>query len=571
MVLKKIDVKRFSVKNIIPIAIFTLLSLFSIYKLITTQPKLYGDGTEYLFMQEAIRNHFSPDIQIQDLQSAQEILNEAGFKHENRYLKGLQGFVSKKHQPMKQYWGVFTSKDQKYYCYHFWFYSAVTAPFAEILSLFNLYQLNSFQLVNYLIILFVVFYALFFSKLDSIKKIAASLFFILSGILWYAKLSHPEVFSASFIFISLLFIQQRRYGWSIFFCGIAALQNLPLVLFAPFIFIAYLSFEKFQVKYFIWYGAISIISIIPLLFYYYHFNVISLISYGNLLSHDYVSLKRFSSVFFDLNQGMIVNIPVMLLIFIIAFLLNIRKRKNAYSFNNFILFIVLLISYPCIQQHNWNSGGLRYVSWISMFIVAWLVFEIDWNKKYNKTVLLPIIVILQLTYIISEPNRKSVKFNRLSNWVFNHCPSLYNPVPEIFGERVLNHEVSVFTRLTDTYYYKDKKGIIRKISVHLDSLSTLSISPIYDGIIAQAKFKSKIIEGRTYINIPRNALKSKQYSLSCSCEKSSNNKEYIISDKKEKLMFDLKHATSNNAFDGNMSIAVPPGKTIRLGKRGHAS
>ncbi|MDP4227566.1 MAG: hypothetical protein Q8910_14420, partial [Bacteroidota bacterium] len=140
-------------------------------------PSLSGDGAEYLLISEAFYNHGTPDIRPEDARGAQNILYGNGDKGMHPYYAGLSGFLKQPHKLLDQYWGLFASKNSRLYGYHFWFYSLTVVPLIFLLKLLGLNQLLAFQLTNYLFMLLVLAYIIWFSKLrDKLKMLAMFLF-----------------------------------------------------------------------------------------------------------------------------------------------------------------------------------------------------------------------------------------------------------------------------------------------------------------------------------------------------------------------------------------------------------
>ncbi len=167
---------------------------------------LFGDGQEYLYMQEAFANHLSPDIRPVDLEKSQQILYANGDKVPDGYLNGLKNFLLNNPEPGQQYWGAFIAKNGKAYCYHFWMYSLSCLPVELFLKVFHLNQLKSFQITNLLFLFLVIWYLFFKSKLSESRKLIAGVLFLFSGNIWYIIRTHPEIFLLVSSFFSLVVI-----------------------------------------------------------------------------------------------------------------------------------------------------------------------------------------------------------------------------------------------------------------------------------------------------------------------------------------------------------------------------
>lgn len=467
---------------------------------IISKASLFGDGQEYLFMQEAFVNHFSPDIRPVDLETSQQILYAKGDTVADGYLSGLKGLLLNNPTPGQQYWGAFIAENGKAYCYHFWMYSLCCMPVDLFLKAFHFNQLKSFQITNLLLIFLVIWYLLFKSRLTELQKFIAGILFLFSGTIWYILRTHPEIFSASLLFLALLLLYDRRYYLSVLLASVASFQNPPILFTVAFILFKYYLDNGFQFKKLLMLGITGSVSLLPMLFYYWYFGSPNLIMKSGMTDSSFISAHRLLSLFFDLNQGLILSIPLVFLVFLghAAYRITFHLKKSLTSISYILLLILLAI--PSLPQRNWNMGAViisRYALWISMPVLIYLVMEIKWDKLYKK-IGIAVILISQVYLVTSKGGLLAgaggyVQFNKLSRFVLDHCPSIYNPDPEIFGERALGHE-EVHPNDSPVKYF-DSKGNLKKIMVYKDYLDSLSVE--YPEL---KNSRHKVYNGWVYIN-----------------------------------------------------------------------
>ncbi|MFW5803870.1 MAG: hypothetical protein ACOCWG_01410, partial [bacterium] len=464
-------------------------------------PIVPGDGVEYVFMQESWNNHFSPDIRTEDLNSSLKILQKNDIYDPYGYLTGLKGFFKESKDPLSQYWGVFKSYSGKHYCYHFWFYSLLNVPARKILSFFHFNELKSFQITNILLLILVLIYIISGSKLNELEKFLAIILFTISANLWYLRWPHPEVFSSVTLFFSILFLHDRRYLFSILIAAIGSFQNPPIAFIIPFVILKYYMDNGFDIKKILLLSLTGLTCLYPSIFYYFHFKVPNLIIYSSYVNKDFLNIRRFSSLFFDLNQGMIISLPIILPVFIIIVLQKLVHVRKL-SFNMFYPLLLIAMAIPSIQQANWNMGEsviVRYALWLSVIIMFYFIKEFNWYLLKNK-VLMTLVIISQIIivsiYEIHNPKLwKYVELNKVSKFIFTNFPALYNPEPEIFAERVLNREGVSEDESPIIFYGKD--NVPTKILIHESNFEE-KISEILPGV---QKKDLKFRYGWAYINL----------------------------------------------------------------------
>ncbi len=497
---------------------FNILIFFAITCLLIWQsgfrlkPALTGDGPEYLVITTAVSRHATPDIRLADIKQSQKILYANGDSIPNSYYKGLQNFVTKKPKPLQGYWGIFTSKDGKFYGYHFWFYSMLCAPAKLLLQTFSGNPLRCFMLTNAFFIILVLVYILWFSKLNELQKTAAIIFFVTGCNTWYLYWTHPEVYSTACIFLACILLFDRRFALSILFAALGSLQNPPIAFLIPFVLLRFVSLHGFQWKQLLFFCAIGALSLLPSAFYFYNFGTPNLIMFIHATDVKYITFRRLLSLLFDINQGMILSIPFILLLFfghsVFKFIQisgssikatrkkEIAKKQSiSGSFNLWFPLILIAMAIPSMQQINWNMGEsviVRYATWMSMLPVSYIIYEMNWYRIRNIVVLIVLIAsqiaVTQYFGGFTPEGWRYVAFYKHSRFVLNHYPCLYNPEPEIFAERVMHREE--VTPDASPVFYKTPNGIVTKALVHKDYLKKLDDKLQIDNNILSKKIKN---------------------------------------------------------------------------------
>ncbi|MFH5181201.1 hypothetical protein ACHHV8_00295 [Paenibacillus sp. TAB 01] len=418
--------KIFTVKKYIK-ACFIIFSVILICMSLYHKPNRYGDGWEYFGMTLSFVNHLSPDLRQEDI--------------EMRHKVAIQDNIDANIIKEIDYSGYFEDLKGDYYSYHFWFYSLICVPFYLMLKVFHFDTFKVFQVINSLMYILMIWWIIYRNSFCVKKKIWLVIVSFFNPILFYIPWSHTEVFSYVFLFIGLLEFLERRLIVSVLLISIASLQNPAIAVISACIVLFHLYESKKLDKRFIILSLCSCIVLIPYLFYYIKFNQFNIIASTGIASVKLISISKILSLFFDLNFGMIVYIPVIVVCLLCALF---TRKRSAVLWG----IILIMMSVVCATQANWNSGMMyinRYTVWmIPVVIIATLDFIV--KLKTKNIIILTVLFIFTsgpvISYcIIKYDGSNYIKFSPLARYVMSATPSLYQPPYEVFVERALGKEV----------------------------------------------------------------------------------------------------------------------------------
>lgn len=482
---RRLYTQKFSVIFIV------ILAIILIFYSLKTIPIKQGDGYEYALILQSFFNHFSPDIRETDISSLLKIVESQPSSYDVKVLQGM--LEALKNGANEIYLGILKSNNGEYFGYHFWLYSLINLPAKVFLAAFRLNELKAFQLTNSLLISLTLVYVLLFSKQSAFVRWAIALLYLAGCSFFYLRWPHPEVFIAALILISgCAFIDQRLH-FSAIAATLATLQN-PSVIFllaSVFIFFIVKNYRSDSsrhpimfIKKHIWIALIVAFSFFPYAFYYYHYRTPNLITQRGFVDPSLISLERFISTLFDLNQGLIVGFPgIMIGVFIVLgyrlIQALLKKKQPAFNQADILLVVFLLMLQPTLSQTNWNHGQeifSRYTFWTAMALIVWLGANLTELQGVLRYSLLPLMLILQLfpneLFFRRAGDGHYLKMKSQAAWVLSNFPNLYNPEPEIFAERVREYEKFGETiapnKLDSPFIYLDSTGNIRKILIHRD-------------------------------------------------------------------------------------------------------
>ena len=470
---------------------------------------LKGDGHEYALMLESFRNHGTPDLQPEDVISANLVYGGSDSVCCNLYFAALKGFCSVKQAHMASNAGYYGALNGKLYCYHFWSYSLMALPVKLVIEAFGGNESKALQSFNVLLFVSVLAYILFLFKAERfVRYLVAGLFFF-SANFFYLVWIHPEIFSSTLLFLGFLLLMDKRHGWSALVIALASTQNPPIAFYLPLVALAVFLEHGFDIKRLATVTALGMLCLVPPVFYYANFGVTNLIIHFGFVDPALMGFDRFISLFFDLNQGMIYAIPLILILTPVFFVIAIRdfERKNLWMY--LVPVFGVLVVLPGLQQNNWNAGCAvicRYALWCSVPFTIFFVLAFNWDKLKNKIfagiIILSQVVLLMMNGWHHPDGGDYVELSVASRYMLDNHPSWYNPDPEIFCERVLNEEGDYKSK--GICVYANPQGEIRKVLLCKgaeDSLKSLAIPrETVDKAMAGLTFNKR---GYTYLNFSK--------------------------------------------------------------------
>lgn len=451
------------------------------------EPYVEGDGFEYALLTESFYNHGSPDFQKQDIES---FIFELGKYHnmdvfpKYPYLHGYKDFLNIEKLEFKRgYGGFFVAKNHKLYGYHFYTYSLVSLPAKVICKLTNLSPLTAFHLTNAFFIIIVCALLLFYNT----KNIYVGFFSVISfcfGVnYWYLGWEHTEIFTTCLVAISLMCFFRGNRLWSLFVLAIAVTQTQTLMILLAALSLIILIEDKINFKILIKLVGIFCIAFIPALFYYYHFETTNLIKDMGYLDQRCITFNRLFGLYFDLNQGMILSLPLILPVYIISLsyfiLTKFRDWRNLIKHLSLPISIII-ITVISSSMINWNPGQTivhRYTTWIGAVVFIHFFELLRFNDEKWKLVLLNTSALVQIFICfyfqkINNFDWEPSEHKNIAAWVLKTDPDLYNPDPTIFAVRTMQ-QYDLLNQTAPIFYF-DNDHNLKKVMFHKKNISDLN-------------------------------------------------------------------------------------------------
>jgi hypothetical protein len=411
-----------------------LLQLFFLYG-----PLHNGDTTEYTLTTIAIANHASPDIRLRDIEDGLRQLPNMRYTYQ-LLIEDMSGPKVAVDLPFLY------GRQHQVYSVHFFAFSALAAIPYKLALLAGLPPFSCYYIVNLFCLLLL---GLSLRRLSggNLPALAGVALFLACGGWLYLRWTSPELMSAAALLAGMALFCANAPLRGGLLIGAAALQNPSIgaaLAFMPLLRLAMhgragqdwrsLAGVALQGRR----GCAGLLlglatAALAPLWNLYQFGYLSAIAHY-YTRPDYISLLRLHSLFFDLSQGMILAVPALLALLL---LWTWRGRVGGRWLLAGCCALMLVMALPALPVVNWNSGAqgiMRYAFWAAMPLLFALLWQ--WRERAVWQPAMALVLVLQAYAMRALEDYHYTAFSPLAMSVMKHAPALYNPEPELFGERV---------------------------------------------------------------------------------------------------------------------------------------
>ena len=417
----------------------SLCALLALYK-----PYYGGDVVEYAVATVAIADHGSPDIRPGDIARVRALLPGMFVEPYDLLERGMRA------GEQQLYAAFVRGRDGDVFPVHYFGYSLLAAAPFKLFEALGIPPFKAFQAVN-LAAVFVLGLALrrFFGS-DAKAWLGLGLFMLCGGAL-YLHWTSPECVSAALLLAGLLFYTSGAPLAGSLLAGLAGQQNPTILFFFVFapLFKLWLDYDRalgvmanlraqLTRRNILGLAGGMAVFALPPLFNLWQFGVPNIIA--KLFSDpSLIGATRLVSFYFDLNQGMIVGIPGLLLVLFLSL-----RRMDGRVRGVLLLaaLMTLALALPALAVLNWNSGAagvMRYAFWAAMpFVFALLVLL----RRLPRWPQLAVVGLAasQAAAMVHAGSYDYVHFSPVTSLLLEHAPQRYHPEPEIFAERAGHHD-----------------------------------------------------------------------------------------------------------------------------------
>ena len=328
---------------------------------------------------------------------------------------------------------------------HFWFYSALVAPWVWVVEALHLSLNYAFTIVNLALLLLACWVA-------SSRMTASSAALVLAGpIFWWIDKAHTEVFTFSLLSMAFLLFRDAPW-WSLVCLGAAATQNPPIAALVPlFALAAVFSKRELLRARRLWIGSVAALMLAIL------HPVYSIVRFGMLSrllaqsSQQLSSLESLGVVVWDPNLGLIAGDPPLVAAMATLVVLLLLKASRSFLRAEVILSMaaaaLFLASFA--QTVNFNHGGTpgmsRYALWLIPLAIP-LLQQIELHGTAFSRRFVPSAATISCVWCLFafHPGlpEEYGKPSWLGSYLWTRWPSLNNPLPEVFAERLGGGDLS---------------------------------------------------------------------------------------------------------------------------------
>ncbi|MDN7931015.1 hypothetical protein QZM52_06870 [Burkholderia metallica] len=415
-------------------------------------------------MAQAFLDHGTPDITSADYREVQSYKGDA-----ETNVSEVAGRSSPTASPP-----FFRDKNGRYYSYHFWLYSLFVAPFLFLVKLFGIATPWAFTITNLVFAIVASCAICTWRDVGFEKRLFLLTLYWSCGTVPYISWTHPEVFSASLLTVSMVMALNRRYVIASIAAAMVAQQNPPALFLVAIllVFDFYTNFHKTRsvvpsVRKVAEWSACIAIAFLSISFFFVHFGVGNLIASSGFTDARLISFERLWSFYFDLCQGAIVLLwPLLVIVpaMVVCGVTGKRLKTKKIFVAMALVLSSIVLAVPSISATNFNSGAsfiLRYAYWASIPLLFAVVVLSSDGASGRAIAYIGVVAFSALNVSYYKGDWWSyLHYTRAAEKVMNRFPSLYNPVPEIFIERGRHVDGAMNDK---AIYYYASNGEVRKV------------------------------------------------------------------------------------------------------------
>ncbi len=285
--------------------------------------------------------------------------------------------------------GLYPDKAGNFHYIHSWFYSLAASPVYILLHRFSL-EYYAFRVLN--LLLFFLAITLLWRHHPGSRSLVFFALSLATPITAYLCWIHSEIYCFSLTVIAFALVRSKIQRWSPVPLGLAAAQNIPIILFFPAL-LWILRRNGCSVRGMLLPCFTALLFPFVSLFYFkWHFGVWSLYTALQTASLNYTTPGRVVGAFFSPLYGALWYFPLLFL------LLPSRFSRNNWTELTLLILSVVAVAALSVSTANLSSaqvGALRYASWFAApLFPALLHYETKTRSLEAAGVLASLLIIL---------------------------------------------------------------------------------------------------------------------------------------------------------------------------------
>jgi hypothetical protein len=397
------------------LGVFTSLSLVS-------SPTRVGDGFQYMAMALTLADISPPALSQEQLDT------------QSRALAQMAGFEGDPGLRVPALVGTDGCQDFP----HFWFYPLLASPWIAASRLVGVHPNAGFTALNCGLLLLASFALLRRSGTPLAVLIAVS------PIVWWLDKAHTEVFSFSLLTIAILALREAPW-WSLICLGMASTQNPPFAL-AFLIAAVFAGCSSLRADRRLWLAGAAggLLCLLHPAYYQWHLGRFSPLAEAT--TPNMPTLAALVTPLWDPSLGILVHFPGVALLLALCLWCVARDRAHRVPTGELAatgaMAAVFLLAFT--QTGNVNSAGTPHPSRYGLWLVPVTIPALAWTlESLSRRGLLWIgALVVAASGVYSayayQPKWPEQYLNPtpLAGWLWTRWPTMSNPLPEVFVERV---------------------------------------------------------------------------------------------------------------------------------------
>jgi len=276
-----------------------------------------------------------------------------------------------------------------------------------------------------------------------------------SPVIWWIDKAHTEVFTFSLLAIAMTLMVEQPW-WALVSAAIASTQNLPIALTLPVIGLTAIAVRPSRLRdWRLYLGGVAAAAIAAISPVYYEMRLHTpslLISIGAARMF-WPSRARLLVFLSDPNFGFVVWCPILAATVAVTATALIAQKPRARSLLPLLAsaVIAVIFMFAFAQTPNLNSGGTfgmaRYAVWfIPLAIPALALGQAAFGASFNRRLAVVAVMAAIWSVSVAHPNRREefLRPSWLADRIWTQYPSINNPFPEVFFERITHREQGPF-------------------------------------------------------------------------------------------------------------------------------
>jgi hypothetical protein len=322
---------------------------------------------------------------------------------------------------------------------HFWLYPALASPFVRLASAAGVNPLTGFTILN--VALLAAAFPVVLRRIGG----AAALLLMVGPMLWWLDKPHSELFTFSMLAIAFSLVRDAPW-WTLVTVALAGMQNLPIAAALPVTAGAALAMHPAWLRDRRWWTGVAVA--VLLLAGVLGYNLLHSGSLAPLLPRGRLALPSVAEIgvpLWDPNLGLLPNFPGLALVVVALVVLLLRAAPRSLLTADIIAAGISTAAFVfgASQAININSGGTpgmsRYATWLIPLAIPLLAQARESLRPRARRWMIPVAALSAMGCLAVYHPRLPERTGRptlLARTFWTRYPSLDNPLPEVFVERL---------------------------------------------------------------------------------------------------------------------------------------